>query len=73
MAFWTMGNHADIKKQSTLAATSSATMNWTRNNLPNEALEKAATPPKVIGCHGGEDAGVSIVERGENNPSDGDN
>jgi len=73
MAFWTMGNHADIKKQSTLAATSSATVNWTRNNRPNEALEKAATPPKVIGCHGGEDAAVSIVERGEDNPGDGDN
>ena len=61
----------EIANQSTLAATSNATMDCARNNRPNEAREKAAAPPNVIGCHGGEDAGVSIVEWGKNKPDDG--
>src|ERR1044071_8699642 len=70
-AFWITGNQAVIRKQTTLAPTSSATINCTRSNRPNEARANAATPPKVIGCQGGKD--VSIVEPAEIKPGGGYN
>jgi len=45
-------------------------MNCTLKSRPNEARAKLATPPKVIGCQGGEDAGVSMVERAKDKPDD---
>jgi len=38
------------------------------SNRPGGDRENAATPPKVIGCHGGKGAGASMRERAENKP-----
>jgi hypothetical protein len=43
------------------------------SNRPAGDRENAATPPKVIGCHGGKDAGASMRKRAENKPDDADN
>src|SRR2546425_13205341 len=63
MAFSTTGNQAAARKQLALPATSNATMNCTIKRRPNEARAKLATPPKLIGCQGGEVAGIPMVER----------
>jgi hypothetical protein len=72
MAIPTTGNQATAIKQLTLPATSSATMNCTMTRRPIGARAKLATPPKVIGCHDAEDAGVPMVERGKDNPDNKD-
>src|SRR2546427_546248 len=72
MAFSTTGNQAAARKQLALPATSNATTHCTINRRPNEAPAKLATPPKVIGCQGGEDAGVPMVERGKDKPDNAD-
>src|SRR6266853_6744982 len=72
MAFSTTGNQAAARKQLTLQATSNATMNCTIKRRPNAARAKLATPPKVIGCQGGEDAGVPMIERGKDKPDNAD-
>jgi hypothetical protein len=48
-------------------------MNCMSSNRPGRDRENAATPPKVTGCHGGKDAGVSMRERVENKPDGTDN
>ena len=72
MAFCATGNQAAARKQLTLPATNNATMNCTIKRRPNEARAKLATPPKVIGCQGSEDAGVPMVERSKDKPDNGD-
>ena len=72
MAFSTTGNQAAARKTLTLPATSNATANCTIKSRPKEPPAKLATPPKVIGCQDGEDAGVPMVERGKDKPDNGD-
>src|SRR5713101_6575860 len=72
MAFPTTGNQATARKQLALPATSNATVNCTIRRRPKEARAKLATPPKVIGCQGGEDAGVPMIERGKDKPDNAD-
>ncbi len=46
-----IGNQARCTNQTTVAATSNATMNCTSSSLPNVADANAATPRNVTGCH----------------------
>src|SRR5688500_7494482 len=53
MASRVAGNQTVARNQITLAAASSATMNWIKRSRPRGARENAATPRGVNGCHAG--------------------